>query len=528
MKFPFRWNPKTFREHIRLLLPPVAGGAVLLVLLGIVANMTWQDYKTALMDSQTRQMELVVQSTADSIQFSLAEYEDRLDAAAEKLRTDPLSHPALARSDTLVDLWLEDADGNITYRCYGAAPVCDVLLTRTEKISYWQYHQGNHHYLVLKEPVGEQAICLVVDSEALYEQLVSDIHVGTNGYIIVKSADNRVVMHPERKQWGLDILEGRQELYYNKELEMGSLSDLLKTQQEELSGIMDYYSYWWMDPSLPRVHKISAYRQLSLGGSFWIVSAVVDYDDLYQPVADSFRKMAVMFGSIALVLVLLTVFIFRLQQKNTRSAARITSLQEVNDALEELHRSEEFLQHGQRLQLMGTLTGGIAHEFNNFLTPITGYADLIRADADPESEIYDNALEISEAAEKARDVVKQISAMSRKNVETIYDAIPVERLLTQTRKLVETNCPRQVQLVEKMELKGEEVLGNSTQLQQVLLNICVNAIHAIGPAEGTLTLEADVVPRSELLLRFPDERIPEVWPSYVRIRITDTGSGMDK
>ena len=528
MKFPFRWNPKTFRERIRLLLPPVAGGAVLLVLLGIVANMTWQDYKTALMDSQTRQMELVVQSTADSIQFSLTEYEDRLDAAVEKLRMDPLSHPALARSDTLADLWLEDAEGNITYRCYGAAPVCDVLLTRTEKISYWQYHQGDRHYLVLKEPVGEQAVCLVVDSEALYEQLVSDIHVGTNGYIIVKSADNRVVMHPERKQWGLDILEGRQELYYNKELEMDSLSGLLKTQQEELSGIMDYYSYWWMDPSLPRVHKISAYRQLSLGGSFWIVSAVVDYDDLYQPVADSFRKMAVMFGSIALVLVLLTVFIFRLQQKNTRSAARITSLQEVNDALEELHRSEEFLQHGQRLQLMGTLTGGIAHEFNNFLTPITGYADLIMADADPESEIYDNALEISEAAEKARDVVKQISAMSRKNVETIYDAIPVERLLTQTRKLVETNCPRQVQLVEKMELKGEEVLGNSTQLQQVLLNICVNAIHAIGPAEGTLTLEADVVLRSELLLRFPDERIPEVWPSYVRIRITDTGSGMDK
>ena len=528
MKFPFRWNPKTFRERIRLFLPPVAGGAVLLVLLGIVANVTWQDYKTALMDSQTRQMELVVQSTADSIQFSLTEYEDRLDAAVEKLRIDPLTHPGLARSDTLADLWLEDAEGNITYRCYGIAPVCDVLLTRTEKISYWQYHQGDRHYLVLKEPVGEQAVCLVVDSEALYEQLVSDIHVGTNGYIIVKSADNRVVMHPERKQWGLDILEGRQELYYNKELEMGSLSGLLKAQQEELSGIMDYYSYWWMDPSLPRVHKISAYRQLSLGSSFWIVSAVVDYDDLYRPVAGSFRKMAVMFGSIALVLVLLTIFIFRLQQKNTRSAARITSLQEVNDALEELHRSEEFLQHGQRLQLMGTLTGGIAHEFNNFLTPITGYADLIMADADPESEIYDNALEISEAAEKARDVVKQISAMSRKNVETIYDAIPVERLLTQTRKLVETNCPRQVQLVEKMELKGEEVLGNSTQLQQVLLNICVNAIHAIGPAEGTLTLEADVVPRSELLLRFPDERIPEVWPSYVRIRIADTGSGMDK
>ena len=523
-----KWDRNTFRQRIRSLLVPVAVGVVLLVLLGIVANVTWNDYRNALIDSQTRQLELVVQSTADSIQFSLDEYADRLDAAADKLRANPLSRPTLARSDTLADLWIEDGDGNVIYRCYGLTLMCDVLITRTSSISYWQYHRGDRHYLVMKKAVGDQTICLVIDSETLYQQLVSDIHVGTNGYIMVKNADNRVVMHPESEQWGIEVLEGRRKLYSNNELDMSSLSELLRTQQEKTSGIMDYYSYWWTDPSLPRVHKISAYRQLTLGDSFWIVSAVVDYDDLYQPVAESFRKMAVMFSSIALVMVLLTVFIFHLQQKNNRNAAQITSLQEVNEALEELHRSEEFLQHGQRLQLMGTLTGGIAHEFNNFLTPITGYADLIMADADPESEIYDNAREISEAAEKARDVVKQISAMSRRNVETIYDAVSVKKMLEQTRKLVETNCPKQIEILEQVDLNEEEVLGSMTQLQQVLLNICINAIHAIGKAEGTLTLSADVVPRSELLLRFPDEKIPEVWPSYVRIRIADNGSGMDK
>ena len=523
-----KWDRNTFRQRIRSLLVPVAVGVVLLVLLGIVANVTWNDYRNALIDSQTRQLELVVQSTADSIQFSLDEYADRLDAAADKLRTNPLSRPTLARSDTLADLWIEDGDGNVIYRCYGLTPMCDVLITRTSSISYWQYHRGDRHYLVMKKAVGDQTICLVIDSETLYQQLVSDIHVGTNGYIMVKNADNLVVMHPESEQWGIEVLEGRRKLYSNNELDMSSLSELLRTQQEKTSGIMDYYSYWWTDPSLPRVHKISAYRQLTLGDSFWIVSAVVDYDDLYQPVAESFRKMAVMFSSIALVMVLLTVFIFHLQQKNNRNVAQITSLQEVNEALEELHRSEEFLQHGQRLQLMGTLTGGIAHEFNNFLTPITGYADLIMADADPESEIYDNAREISEAAEKARDVVKQISAMSRRNVETIYDAVSVKKMLEQTRKLVETNCPKQIEILEQVDLNEEEVLGSMTQLQQVLLNICINAIHAIGKAEGTLTLSADVVPRSELLLRFPDEKIPEVWPSYVRIRIADNGSGMDK
>ena len=515
-------------KRLRTLLLPLAVGALLLAVLTLMAAETWKDYKSTLINSQTQQMELVVQSISDSIRFSLEEYTDRLDAAAGKLRENPSQSLNLSRSDSITDLWVEDAEGNIVYSRYGVRLVCDVLLTQDGKISYWQYHQGDHHYLVLKEPVDDRAVCLVVDSEAVYDQLVSDIHVGTNGYIVIKTADNRIVMHPEPAQWGIDILEGRRKLYQQYKLDMSSLAELLAAQLTQPSGIMTYYSYWWTDPDLPRVQKISAFRKLELGNSFWTVSAVVDYDDLYQPVARSFRKMAGMFCVIAGIMALLTLLLFRLQKKNNRSAARITALQEVNTALEELHRSEEFLQHGQRLQLMGTLTGGIAHEFNNFLTPITGYADLIMADADPDSEIYDNAREISEAAEKARDVVKQISAMGRKNVETIYDAIPVANMLTQTRKLVETNCPKQIQLVEQIELQGEEVLGNKTQLQQVLLNICVNAIHAIGSQPGTLTLRADTVQRQTLMQRLPDEKIPTVWPEYLRIRVTDTGSGMEK
>lgn len=515
-------------ETLRTLWVPMAVGAVLLVMLAIVANLVWKDYSTALMESQTRQMELVVQSLADSIEFSLEEYLDRLDSAVAKVEANPDDKPTLAPSDTLSDLWLEDNDGNVIYRCYGLTAVGDVLLTRTSDISYWQYHSGDTHYLVLKKDVGAQSVCLVVNSTMLYRQLVSDIRVGTNGYVVIKNDRDMVVMHPEAAQWGIQVVDGRQKLYAYKDLDLTSLSELLKAQRTQDSGIRDYYSYWWTDPKLPRVHKISAFRHLDVGSSFWIVSAVVDYDDLYQPVRDSFLKMALMFSAVAVVLVLFTGMMFRLQRKNQRSVTKINDLQEVNEALEELQKSRESLAHDQRLQLMGTLTGGIAHEFNNFLTPITGYADLIMADADPESEIYDNAREISEAAEKARDVVKQISSMSRKNVETVYDAVPVESLIEHTCKLVETNCPKQVRLRQELELHGENVLGNSTQLQQVLLNICINGIHAIGVGEGSLTLRAKAVPREELAARIPEEKISDDWQSYVRISVTDTGCGMDK
>ena len=516
------------RRNARLIAQTLAVGLLALFLLGIAGLAAWQDYRDTLIESQTRQLELVVQSFADIMRYTLTEYAARLDAAAQKVRQSPAVLPNLSASDTIVDLWLEDADGNITARRYGVQAECDVLLTRTDGISFWQYHSGDRHYLVLKEKAGEDTVCLVTDAEAFYEQLVSDIHVGENGYLVIKNDENRIIMHPERAQWGLDILGGRQSMYKDEALDLASLQALLDAQLTEESGIMDYYSYWWTDPALPRVRKVSAFRRIDIGDSFWTVSAVLDYDDLYRPVAESFRKVSLVFGIGVLVLAAVMAYIFVLLLKNRRSADKIAALKEVNGALEELHRSEETLAHTQRLQLMGTLTGGIAHEFNNFLTPITGYADLIMAEADPDSDIYDSAQEISDAAEKARDVVKQISAMSRKNVETVYEPLKAEKLLDKTMKLVRTNCPRQVELRTAFAAGDACILGNATQLQQVILNICVNGVHAMGTAGGALTVGADVVERTALFARFPDEKNPADWQKYLCIRITDTGCGMDK
>lgn len=83
-------------ETLHTLWVPMAVGAVLLVILAIVANLVWKDYSTALMESQTRQMELVVQSLADSIEFSLEEYLDRLDSAVAKVEANPDDKPTVA------------------------------------------------------------------------------------------------------------------------------------------------------------------------------------------------------------------------------------------------------------------------------------------------------------------------------------------------------------------------------------------------------------------------------------------------
>ena len=162
--------PKKIRfQTLRTLWLPLAIGVVTVAALAVVVGMVWKDYRTAMMDSQTRQMELVVQSTADSIRVLLEEYADRLDSIAGKAQASKAFRPTVARSDTIRDVWLENSNGEVIYSCYGLSAVCDVLITRTENISYWQYHSGDEHYLVMKKKAGGETACLVVDSTVMYQ-----------------------------------------------------------------------------------------------------------------------------------------------------------------------------------------------------------------------------------------------------------------------------------------------------------------------------------------------------------------------
>ena len=210
-----------------------------------------------------------------------------------------------------------------------------------------------------------------------------------------------------------------------------------------------------------------------------------------------------------------------------KSSREIKNLKELNSLLENVQRSEDAIAHQERLQIMGTMTGGIAHEFNNFLTPIMGHAELLMMELQEGSDEQDSAKEILEASEKAMDVVKQISSLSRKNVETVYKCIPVKKMMQRALKMIASVCPPQVHLESELQVEQENILGNTTQLNQVLLNICVNAIHAIGKKEGTIHVKCEVISR-ETLAGFLDKELPDTWKDYIYISIKDNGCGMEK
>lgn len=522
-------------------------GRILVPVLGMVLGIAavvgigiWNDYRDAIIDTQKQQMLLTVKSLAESMEVFIREYEEDLDgiyrmtATGQEQRRDAILQEYVDTHRTFVeDVVLENVGGRpfISTKNTRIRQVYSVTRIDRQRSLLLAEREGGEMCLVLRRETGqEEAFSIVLKLEQYYQTLMRGLRVGTNGYMVLKDAEGVILMHPERAQWGIEVIDGRMEMYRNLDLE--SLRIMIDHQKEGREGVDEYYSYWWLKEGYPRVRKISAYCPVQTGENFLILSAVMDYDDIYIPVAKGVFRLVLLFLSFFLVMVAMAWYIVRMLLEKQKDTEQIAYLTELNRLLEEMHRSEETIAHQQRLQIMGTMTGGIAHEFNNLLTPIMGYADLLLLDLDEDSEQYDSAREIYEASVKAKEIIQQISSLSRKNMETAYKNMNGRRMLTRALKMVRSVCPANVRLEENVDLENECILCNETQMNQVILNICVNAIHAIGHQEGRICISARVVERNKLDgLNFASRYLPpdsENWSRYIGISIQDDGCGMSQ
>lgn len=518
---------------------PSAGIVFGLILLAIVLSVgcvIWDDYRDEIMENQKNQMLITSEILAENMELALNEYRDNLSFLC---RLEPMENGSSemiyrkyldVKAGIEKEIFWEDSQGNWLRSVKELQPIRPLFITAiSPEESVWQYDDENGQKLMVFKHRLEngQFLCLAVDEEQYYQQLISGIRIGTNGYIMVKNSDGIILMHPEPKQWGIHVIEGRKKLY--PELDFSSLEAMVQEQCSGNKGISEYFSYWWGSPVLSMVKKISAYAPVKLGDDFWVISAVVDYDDFCRPVEEGFRKVSLLFVGALVAFAVLMLFAGKLLFERRKALEEIEELKELNERLEKIHQGEEMLTHQQRLQVMGTMTGGIAHEFNNFLTPIMGYAELLMLELDEDSDAYDSAREIYEASEKAKDVIRQIASLSRKNVETVYKSIPAEKLCSRVLKMIESICPANVHLLQEIHLHGEYILGNATQLNQVVLNICVNAVHGIGKKEGRITVRVNRIAREELekITELENVRIAETWETYLHMEIEDNGCGMD-
>ena len=190
---------------------------------------------------------------------------------------------------------------------------------------------------------------------------------------------------------------------------------------------------------------------------------------------------------------------------------------------QEQRNLERRLAESQKMEAIGKLAGGVAHDFNNMLTAILGYSSMIQEDAPPKSAIRDQALQIRRAAENAAALTQKLLAFSRKQVLQ-SDPVDFRSMLGNLLPLVRNAVGEDITVSTQM---GEDlwpILADPVQVEQSILNLAINARDAM-PKGGTLQIAARNAPRPH------GERRPDadVKPGdYVQITVTDTGIGMDE
>ncbi|MBQ6636048.1 MAG: response regulator [Lachnospiraceae bacterium] len=460
---------------------------LLLALALFAGYIIWNGYRNQIMDNHKEQLLLTSHTLANNMELSLEEYCRNLDFLSSQQE----EAGSFDKSISFFREYLKAKTGmeeDILLMASGRVrSVRGTVIEKQQEVSrvndrmtVWLATdtEGKHLFIFRKKLPGGDDICLAIDADRCYEKWISGIKIGTSGYIMVKNSSGIILMHPQESQWGIHVISGRKEMF--PDLDLDSLENMVNTQNKGGEGLSEYYSYWWMEEPLVRVRKISGYAAAKLGEDFWVISSVVDYDDFSAPIEMGFSRIAILFTVCFLSAVALLLFVNRLLADRTRSRQEIATLRAMNERLEEIHRVEERIAHQQRLQVIGTMTGGIAHEFNNLLTPIMGFSELLLMELPEDSDAYDNVLEIYDASEKATEVVRQISTLSRRNVETVFKRQNARSLLRKACKMMRSICPSNIRLDEDFSIPEESVLlCNSTQVNQVLLNLCVNAIHAI-------------------------------------------------
>ncbi|MEW5739458.1 MAG: ATP-binding protein [Myxococcota bacterium] len=204
---------------------------------------------------------------------------------------------------------------------------------------------------------------------------------------------------------------------------------------------------------------------------------------------------------------------------------RTTSFQDGDDRLTVVvvrdvsaqQAEEERRRHAEKLEAIGRLAGGVAHDFNNLLAAIMASVEVAAASVTPGSPAYESLETIGEATRHARDLVKQILAFGRRE-QPRRQPLELSKVIAEALTLARAGTPSTVMLEARLEAHGCVVIGDATELQQVVLNLVANARDAVS-ANGRIEVS--------LVQLGPDEAPPEVRGACARLRVRDDGAGMD-
>jgi signal transduction histidine kinase/ActR/RegA family two-component response regulator len=196
---------------------------------------------------------------------------------------------------------------------------------------------------------------------------------------------------------------------------------------------------------------------------------------------------------------------------------------QVEERTQALAESERQMQQVLKLQAIGTLAGGIAHDFNNILFPIIGYAELTMDDVPEDSPTRRNLEEILKAANRAKDLVQQILTFSRQNGRE-RKPVRVQGIAQEALRLLRASIPKTIDIECELDESCNPILGDPTQIHQVVMNLGTNAYQAMQETGGRLTMR---LTQTHIGYEETLKRIGIKMGPHLHLTVADEGVGME-
>jgi PAS domain S-box-containing protein len=186
-------------------------------------------------------------------------------------------------------------------------------------------------------------------------------------------------------------------------------------------------------------------------------------------------------------------------------------------------RLEARIRQAQKMEAIGTMAGGVAHDFNNILSTLAGYTEIALDTIPPDNPAWQHLQEVLAASRRARDLVRQILLFSRQR-EQERKPVALHSTFREVMRLMRASLPATIEIRLDIDPGSGVVLADVTQMHQLLMNLCTNAEHAMRERGGTLEVQVKAVDVDPPLA----EKHPPLTPGrYVRLMVRDTGRGMD-
>lgn len=337
--------------------------------------------------------------------------------------------------------------------------------------------------------------------------------VGRGGYLFLLDREGRFLSASGNGV--TEIYSAEELLAAEPAVEAEALAELANGSGGTPEEYSVYRFPWTTDEGRSVEETLVVTCPLTTGGGSLIMGAAMSFQEFDSFLSGTLREVTwiillMLSGALILFFVAARAFV-----DNRRDRLELQAVRERADLMEEINRQQQSLQHTERLQQLGVMTSGVVHEFNNMLTPIMSQSMLLLEElADQEnSPEFESALDIYEASENAREMLRRMSALGKGDMDMGFRALEMGGLLKKIMNL--SALAKDPHIQQEIILPAEPlyVEGNEQLLTQAFLNLCINACQAMGE-EGTLTITAEREDRSG--------------HAYARVEVKDTGPGISE